>query len=240
MLRILTALGRPDDGINVKGALATGVSVDEIKEILIHATVICAPAGRQAFRAAHEVGPRACYTRTARRLKPRSTPSRDFCKRRMAAILPVEGTPIRTLGFVRLARRGACHNSGSPLDDQPPTRVGGRAFVPFVTTRSSSWPRRMTLGRLTPRDAVRAKVGSSRGVEEGQHSGEDDLAGADGTRGGGRARRARTRARRGFRGAGQPHPPAGTGGPVDAFLTAAGAVPVTAVGTLLAVRRPRI
>ncbi len=35
------------------------------------------------------------------------------------------------------------------------------------------------------------------------------------------------------------HPP-GTGGPVaDAFLTAAGAVPVTAVGTLLAVRRPR-
>ena len=37
-LAILTALGRPDElGIYVKGALATGVSVDEIKEILIHA-----------------------------------------------------------------------------------------------------------------------------------------------------------------------------------------------------------
>jgi len=55
-LAILTALGRPDElGIYVKGALATGVSVDEIKEILIHATVYCGtPAGRQAFRAAHE------------------------------------------------------------------------------------------------------------------------------------------------------------------------------------------
>jgi 4-carboxymuconolactone decarboxylase len=55
-LGILTALGRPDVlGIYVKGALATGVSVDEIKEILIHATVYCGtPAGRQAFQAAHE------------------------------------------------------------------------------------------------------------------------------------------------------------------------------------------
>jgi 4-carboxymuconolactone decarboxylase len=55
-LAILTALGRPDElGIYVKGAIATGVSVDEIKEILIHATVYCGtPAGRQAFRAAHK------------------------------------------------------------------------------------------------------------------------------------------------------------------------------------------
>jgi 4-carboxymuconolactone decarboxylase len=55
-LVILTALGRPDElGICVKGALATGVSVDEIKEILIDATVYCdTPAGRQAFRAVHE------------------------------------------------------------------------------------------------------------------------------------------------------------------------------------------
>jgi 4-carboxymuconolactone decarboxylase len=55
-LAILTALGRPAElGIYVKGALATGVSVEEIKEILIHATVYCGtPAGRQAFRTAHE------------------------------------------------------------------------------------------------------------------------------------------------------------------------------------------
>jgi 4-carboxymuconolactone decarboxylase len=55
-LAILTALGRPEElGIYVKGALATGVSVDEIKEVLIHATVYCGtPAGHQAFQAAHQ------------------------------------------------------------------------------------------------------------------------------------------------------------------------------------------
>jgi len=52
---ILTALGRPQElGVYVKGALTTGVSVDEIKEVLIHATAYCGmPAGRQAFQAAH-------------------------------------------------------------------------------------------------------------------------------------------------------------------------------------------
>ena len=55
-LGILTALGRFQElGIYVKGALVTGVSVDEIQEILIHATVYCGtPAGRQAFLAVHE------------------------------------------------------------------------------------------------------------------------------------------------------------------------------------------
>jgi 4-carboxymuconolactone decarboxylase len=55
-LAILTALGRPQElGVYVKGALSTGVSVAEIQEVLLHATVYCgAPAGRQAFQAAHE------------------------------------------------------------------------------------------------------------------------------------------------------------------------------------------
>ena len=55
-LGILTALGRSQElGIYVKGALASGVTVDEIREILIHATVYCGtPAGHQAFLAAHE------------------------------------------------------------------------------------------------------------------------------------------------------------------------------------------
>jgi 4-carboxymuconolactone decarboxylase len=55
-LGILTALGRPQElGIYVKGALSTGVSVAEIQEVLLHATVYCGtPAGRQAFQAAHE------------------------------------------------------------------------------------------------------------------------------------------------------------------------------------------
>jgi len=55
-LGILAALGRaPELGIYIKAALTSGVTVDEIKEILIHATVYCGtPAGRQAFLAAHE------------------------------------------------------------------------------------------------------------------------------------------------------------------------------------------
>jgi 4-carboxymuconolactone decarboxylase len=55
-LAILTALGRPQElGIYVKGALASGVTVEEIGEVLLHATVYCGtPAGRQAFLAAHD------------------------------------------------------------------------------------------------------------------------------------------------------------------------------------------
>ena len=55
-LGILAALGRAQElGIYVKAALASGVTVDEIKEILVHATVYCGtPAGHQAFLAAHE------------------------------------------------------------------------------------------------------------------------------------------------------------------------------------------
>ena len=56
-LAMLTALGRPQElAVYVKGALRSGVSVDEIREILIHATVYCGtPAGRQAFLAVDEV-----------------------------------------------------------------------------------------------------------------------------------------------------------------------------------------
>lgn len=55
-LAMLTALGKPAElKLHVKGALANGVSVDEIKEILLHATVYCGiPAGLDAFKAAHE------------------------------------------------------------------------------------------------------------------------------------------------------------------------------------------
>ena len=56
-LAMLTALGKPAElKLHVKGALANGVSFDEIKEILLHATVYCGiPAGLDAFKAAHEV-----------------------------------------------------------------------------------------------------------------------------------------------------------------------------------------
>jgi 4-carboxymuconolactone decarboxylase len=55
-LAMLTALGKPAElRLHVKGALTNGVSVEEIKEILLHATVYCGiPAGLEAFKAAHE------------------------------------------------------------------------------------------------------------------------------------------------------------------------------------------
>ena len=56
-LAMLTALNRPAEiKLHVKGALNNGVTVEEIKEILLHATVYCGiPAGLDAFKAAHEV-----------------------------------------------------------------------------------------------------------------------------------------------------------------------------------------
>lgn len=56
-LAMLTALSKPTEiKLHVKGALANGVTVDEIKEILLHATVYSGiPAGLEAFKAAHEV-----------------------------------------------------------------------------------------------------------------------------------------------------------------------------------------
>jgi 4-carboxymuconolactone decarboxylase len=56
-LAMLTALGKPAElKLHVKGALANGVTVEEIREVLLHAAVYCGlPAGLEAFRAAHEV-----------------------------------------------------------------------------------------------------------------------------------------------------------------------------------------
>jgi 4-carboxymuconolactone decarboxylase len=56
-LAMLTALNRPAEiRMHVKGALANGVSREEMKEPLLHATVYCGiPAGLDAFKAANEV-----------------------------------------------------------------------------------------------------------------------------------------------------------------------------------------
>jgi 4-carboxymuconolactone decarboxylase len=56
-LAMLTALNRPAEiKLHVKGALKNGLTAEEIKEILLHATVYCGiPAGLDAFKAAHEV-----------------------------------------------------------------------------------------------------------------------------------------------------------------------------------------
>ena len=56
-LAMLTALNRPAEiKLHVKGALTNGVSVAEIQETLLHATIYCGiPAGLDAFKAAHQV-----------------------------------------------------------------------------------------------------------------------------------------------------------------------------------------
>ena len=56
-LAMLTALNRsPEIKLHVRGALNNGVTVEEIKEVLIHATVYCGiPAGLDAFKVANEV-----------------------------------------------------------------------------------------------------------------------------------------------------------------------------------------
>ena len=56
-LAMLTALGKPAElKLHVKGALTNGVTVEEIKEVLLQASVYCGiPAGLEAFRAADEV-----------------------------------------------------------------------------------------------------------------------------------------------------------------------------------------
>jgi 4-carboxymuconolactone decarboxylase len=55
-LAILTALGKMTElKAHVRGALNNGCTVDEIKEVLVHATVYCGiPAGVDAFRHAKE------------------------------------------------------------------------------------------------------------------------------------------------------------------------------------------
>ena len=56
-LAMLTALNRSAEiKLHVKGALNNGVTPDEIKEILLHATVYCGiPAGLDAFKVANQV-----------------------------------------------------------------------------------------------------------------------------------------------------------------------------------------
>jgi 4-carboxymuconolactone decarboxylase len=55
-LGILAGLGRHQElGIYAQGAIRNGVTVDEIKEILIQVTCYCGtPAGRQSFLAVHD------------------------------------------------------------------------------------------------------------------------------------------------------------------------------------------
>jgi 4-carboxymuconolactone decarboxylase len=56
-LAMLTALNRaPEIRLHVRGAINNGVTVEDIKEVLLHATIYCGiPAGLDAFKAANDV-----------------------------------------------------------------------------------------------------------------------------------------------------------------------------------------
>jgi 4-carboxymuconolactone decarboxylase len=56
-LAMLTALGKAAEiKLHVRGAINNGLTPDDIKEVLLHATVYCGiPAGLDAFKAANEV-----------------------------------------------------------------------------------------------------------------------------------------------------------------------------------------
>ena len=56
-LAVLTALGNPTSSrVHVQGAINNGVTQEEIREVLLHATVYAGvPAGVEAFRVASEV-----------------------------------------------------------------------------------------------------------------------------------------------------------------------------------------
>jgi 4-carboxymuconolactone decarboxylase len=55
-LAMLTALGKSAEiKLHVRGAINNGLTVEDIKEVLLHATVYCGiPAGLDAFKAANE------------------------------------------------------------------------------------------------------------------------------------------------------------------------------------------
>ena len=77
-LAMLTALNRPAEiRLHVKGALNNGVTVDEIREVLLHATVYCGiPAGLDAFKVANQVlEEEGAFAKAAGTSKPAAKPS---------------------------------------------------------------------------------------------------------------------------------------------------------------------
>jgi 4-carboxymuconolactone decarboxylase len=56
-LAMMTALGKmPELALHVRGAITNGVTVEEIQEVLVQATIYCGiPAGLDAFKTAHRV-----------------------------------------------------------------------------------------------------------------------------------------------------------------------------------------
>jgi 4-carboxymuconolactone decarboxylase len=87
-LAMLTALNRSAEiKLHVKGALANGVTVEEIKEVLLHATVYCGiPAGLDAFKAANQVlEEEGAYTKAAAKAAKKKVTAKKSAAKKVAA-----------------------------------------------------------------------------------------------------------------------------------------------------------
>jgi 4-carboxymuconolactone decarboxylase len=90
-LAMLTALNRSAEiKLHVKGALANGVTVEEIKEVLLHATVYCGiPAGLDAFKAANQVlEEEGAYTKAAAKAAKKKVTAKKAAAKKVAAAKP--------------------------------------------------------------------------------------------------------------------------------------------------------
>lgn len=92
-LAMLTALNRSAEiKLHVKGALANGVTVEEIKEVLLHATVYCGiPAGLDAFKAANEVlEAQGAYNKAPAKKAAKKAPAKKAAKKVTATKAPAK------------------------------------------------------------------------------------------------------------------------------------------------------
>lgn len=90
-LAMLTALNRSAEiKLHVKGALANGVTVEEIKEVLLHATVYCGiPAGLDAFKAANQVlEEEGAYEKAAAKAAKKKVTAKKAAAKKVAAAKP--------------------------------------------------------------------------------------------------------------------------------------------------------
>lgn len=90
-LAMLTALNRSAEiKLHVKGALANGVSIEEIKEVLLHATVYCGiPAGLDAFKAANQVlEEEGAFTKAAAKAAKKKVAAKKASAKKVAAAKP--------------------------------------------------------------------------------------------------------------------------------------------------------
>jgi 4-carboxymuconolactone decarboxylase len=105
-LAMLTALNRSAEiKLHVKGALANGVTVEEIKEVLLHATVYCGiPAGLDAFKAANQVlEEEGAYTKAAAKAAKKKATAKKAAAKKGAPTKPAADEAVAAKAPAALA-----------------------------------------------------------------------------------------------------------------------------------------